>query len=150
MKAFFNEFKEFAMRGNVIDLAIGIILGGAFGTIASSLVADIIMPPVGLLLGGVDFSNLFINLGPVKHASLAEAVAAGAPTLNYGLFINSVINFIIIAFAIFLVVKKMNDLLLKKKKVEEIPVATNKECPYCISQIPPAAVRCPHCTSQLG
>jgi len=150
MKAFLTEFKEFAMRGSVLDLAIGIILGGAFGTIVSSLVTDIIMPPIGLLLGGVDFSNLFINLGAVKYATLAEAVTAGAPTLNYGLFINSIINFVIIAFAIFLVVKKMNDLLLKKKKVEEVLVATTKECPFCISQIPVPAVRCPHCTSQLG
>lgn len=150
MKAFLSEFKEFAMRGNVMDLAIGIILGSAFGAIISSFVTDIIMPPVGLLLGGVDFNNLFINLGAVKYASLAEAATAGAPTLNYGLFINSIINFVIIAFAIFLVVKKMNDLLTKRKKVEEVVVATTKECPFCISQIPLSAVRCPHCTSQLG
>ncbi|HAJ99468.1 MAG TPA: large conductance mechanosensitive channel protein MscL [Bacteroidales bacterium] len=150
MKAFFGEFKDFAMRGNVMDLAIGIILGGAFGAIVSSLVTDIIMPPIGLLMGGVDFSNLFINLGSVPYATLAEAVAAGAPTINYGMFINTIINFVIIAFAIFLVIKKMNDLLQKRKKVEEVVVATTKECPFCISQIPVNAVRCPHCTSQLG
>ena len=149
MKAFINEFKEFALRGSVIDLAIGIVIGGAFGTIISSLVTDIIMPPVGLLLGGVDFSNLFINLGPVKHATFQEAIAAGAPTINYGVFINSIINFIIIAFAIFLIVVKMNDFLKKYKKLEVAEVATTKECPFCYSQIHLKAVCCPHCTSKL-
>ena len=150
MKGFVNEFKEFAMRGNVLDLAIGIIIGAAFGRIVSSLVTDVVMPPVGLLMGGVDFSNLYINLGPTPFASLAEATAAGAPTINYGLFINAVIDFVIIALVIFLVVKKMNDLLQKKKVAEPVAEVTTKECPHCISQVSIKATRCPHCTSSLG
>jgi large conductance mechanosensitive channel len=145
---FVKEFKEFAVKGNVMDMAIGIIIGGAFGKIVSSLVTDIIMPPIGKLLGGVDFASLFINLGPDKYATLAEATEAGAATINYGLFINTVIDFLIIALAIFMVIKQMNRL---KKKEEPAPVAapTTKECPHCITQIPIKATRCPNCTSQL-
>lgn len=145
---FLKEFREFAVKGNVMDMAIGIIIGGAFGKIVSSLVTDVIMPPIGLLLGGVDFTNLFVTLGPVKHATLAEAAAAGAATINYGVFINTVIDFLIIALAIFIVIKQLNRL---KKKEEPAPVTapSTKECPYCISQIPVNATRCPNCTSQL-
>jgi len=149
MKSFFKEFREFAMRGNVLDLAIGIIIGTAFGRIVSSLVTDVVMPPIGLLLGGVDFGNLFINLGPMPYASLAEATAAGAPTINYGLFINAVIDFMIIAMVIFLLVKKMNDLLQKKPAPEPVAEVTTKECPHCISQVSIKATRCPYCTSSL-
>ncbi len=145
---FVKEFKEFAFKGNVMDMAIGIIIGGAFGKIVSSLVNDIIMPPIGRLLGGTDFSSLFINLGAEKFETLAEATEAGAATINYGMFINNVVDFIIIALAIFMVIKQMNRL---KKKEEPAPVAvsTTKECPHCITQIPIKATRCPNCTSQL-
>jgi len=144
----FKEFKEFAMRGNVMDMAIGIILGGAFGKIVSSFVKDVIMPPIGMLMGGVDFSNLFINLSGGTFASLAEAQEAGAATINYGVFLNTVIDFIIIAFAIFMVVKQMNRL---KRKEEAPPAApTTKDCPHCISTISIKATRCPHCTAQLA
>ena len=148
----FKEFKEFAMRGNVIDMAVGIVIGAAFGTIVKSLVSDIIMPPIGLLLGKVDFSNLFAVLkqgeavaGP--YASLADAQVAGAVTINYGVFINTLISFIVIAFAIFMVIRAMNNL----KKKEEAPPAepTTQDCPYCFTSIPIKATRCPHCTSQL-
>jgi len=146
-----KEFKEFAMRGNVVDMAVGIIIGAAFGTIIRSLVNDIIMPPIGLLLGNVDFSNLFTVLregteiaGP--YISLADAQEAGAVTINYGLFINTVISFIIVVFAIFLVIRNMNRL----KKKEEIPAEpTTKSCPFCLTTIPIMATRCPNCTSQL-
>jgi large conductance mechanosensitive channel len=146
-----KEFKEFVMRGNVVDMAVGIIIGAAFGTIVKSLVSDIIMPPIGLLLGNVDFSNLFTVLkegakavGP--YASLADAQAAGAVTINYGVFINTIISFIIVAFAIFLVIRKIN----KLKKQEEVPAEpTTKDCPYCLTSIPIKATRCPHCTSKL-
>ncbi len=148
-----KEFKEFAMRGNVVDMAVGIVIGAAFGTIIKSLVADVIMPPIGLLLGGVDFSNLFIVLkegaeGVGSFASLADAKAAGAVTLNYGVFINTIISFIIVAFAIFMVVKAMN---AAKKKEEEAPAAapTTKKCPKCLSEIPIAATRCAFCTSDV-
>ncbi len=148
-----KEFKEFVMRGNVVDMAVGIIIGAAFGTIVKSLVSDIIMPPIGLLLGNVDFSNLFTVLkegakaaGP--YASLADAQAAGAVTINYGVFINTIISFIIVAFAIFLIIRKINEL----KKQEEAPPAepTTKDCPFCLTSIPIKATRCPHCTSQLA
>jgi large conductance mechanosensitive channel len=144
----FKEFKEFAMRGNVMDMAIGIILGGAFGKIVSSFVKDVIMPPIGLLMGGVDFGNLYINLSDGQYASLAEAQEAGAATLNYGVFINTVLDFLIIAFAIFIVVKQMNRL----RRREEAPAAapTTKECPQCLFEIPIAAKRCAHCTSQIS
>ncbi len=147
-----KEFKEFAMRGNVVDMAVGIIIGAAFGTIISSLVADVIMPPIGLLLGNVDFTNLFITLkqgakaaGP--YASLAEAKAAGAVTMNIGVFINTIISFIIIAFAVFLVIRCIN----QAKKKEEAPAAapTTKNCQFCMTTIPIKAVRCPNCTSEL-
>jgi len=147
----FKEFKEFAMRGNVLDMAVGIIIGVAFGTIISSFVNDIIMPPIGLLLGKLDFSNLFIVLRHGKefgpYASLAAAKSAGAVTFNYGIFVNTIINFLIVAFAIFLVVRYMN----KLKKQKEIPAAvpTTKNCPFCFSVIPIKATRCPHCTSEL-
>ena len=143
----FKEFKEFAMRGNVIDMAVGIVIGGAFGKIVSSFVKDVIMPPIGKLMGGVDFSNLFINLSEGSYASLAEAQEAGAATLNYGLFINTVIDFVIIAFAIFMVIRTMNRL----KRKEEAPPAepTTKDCPQCLSSIPIKATRCAHCTSEV-
>ncbi len=143
-----KEFKEFALRGNVLDMAVGIVIGVAFGSIITSLVNDVLMPPLGLLLGGMDFSNLFIDLGGGSFASLAEAQQAGAATINYGLFINAVLNFLIVALAMFLLVRSFSGLLKQKEeKVEEAP--TTKECPYCISEIPIAATRCPHCTSQL-
>ncbi len=142
-----KEFKNFALRGNVIDLAIGVIIGAAFGKIVSSLVNDILMPPIGLILGKVDFSNLFISLNGQAYASLAEAQAAGAPTLNYGLFINNVIDFLIVAFVIFLLIRQINKLTPKK----EVPAAepTTRECPYCLTQISVKATRCPNCTSEV-
>lgn len=140
-----KEFKEFAMRGNVIDLAVGVIIGGAFGKIISSFVADVIMPLIGLLLGKVNFSNLYVNLGPEKYATLAAAQEAGAPTLNYGLFLNAVIDFLIVAFVIFLAVKGINK--LQKPAPEAAP--TTKKCPFCFTEIPIEANRCPNCTSQL-
>jgi large conductance mechanosensitive channel len=142
-----KEFKEFIMRGNVLDLAIAVIIGGAFGKIITSLVNDIIMPPIGLLLGNVDFANLFINLSGTPYKNLADAQAAGAPTLNYGLFLNTVIDFLIVAFVIFLVVRTANR--LQKPKPAPPVEPTTKECPYCISTIPIKAMRCPNCTSQL-
>lgn len=142
-----KEFKEFAIRGNVIDLAVGVVIGAAFGKIVNSLVTDIIMPPIGLLLGNVDFSNLFINLSGKPIHSLAEAKAAGAPTINYGLFLNSVIDFMIVAFAIFLIVREINIL---RRHNQAAPAETNtKGCPYCLSTIPLRATRCPQCTSEL-
>jgi large conductance mechanosensitive channel len=146
-----KEFKEFVMRGNVVDMAVGIIIGVAFGAIVKSLVDDVIMPPIGLLLGHVDFSNLFVVLkggtaaGP--YASLADAKKAGAVTINYGVFINTIISFIIIAFAVFLLISSINRL---KRQPEAAPAApTAKECPYCLYSIPIKATRCPHCTSEL-
>ncbi len=142
----FTEFKKFAMRGNVIDLAVGFIMGGAFGAIVNSLVNDIIMPPIGLLLNKVDFSNLFINLSGQPIASIAEAKKTGIPTINYGLFLNTVINFIIIAFALFLLIKQVNRWTAPK----QVPAApATKECPFCFTSIPIKAVRCPNCTSEL-
>jgi len=146
-----KEFKEFAMRGNVVDMAVGIIIGAAFGQIVTSLVNDVLMPPIGLLLGDVDFSNLFLVLkggavaGP--YASLADAQAAGAVTVNYGLFVNTVISFVIVALAVFLLIRGINRL----QRQEEAPPAepTTKECPHCLSTIPLQATRCPHCTSEL-
>ncbi|MCJ7458671.1 MAG: large conductance mechanosensitive channel protein MscL [candidate division Zixibacteria bacterium] len=143
----FKEFKEFAMRGNVLDMAIGIIIGAAFGKIITSLVSDVIMPPIGLLLGKLDFSNLYINLSGQPYASLAAAKAAGASTINYGLFINTVIDFIIVAFVIFLLIRQVNKLKRQPEVASAVP--TTKECPYCLSVIPIKAVRCPHCTSEL-
>lgn len=141
-----EEFKKFAMRGSVIDLAIGIILGTAFGAIVNSFVNDIIMPPIGLLLGRVDFSNLFINLSSTPYASLAEAQQAGAPTINYGIFINTIINFLIVALVLFLIIRQVNRWTAKPA---EPAAPTTKECPYCYSEIPIKATRCPNCTSQL-
>jgi large conductance mechanosensitive channel len=147
-----KEFKAFALRGNVIDMAVGIIIGAAFGTIVKSLVDDVIMPPIGLLLGGVNFANLFILLKTgspaAPYASLADAQAAGAVTINYGVFINAVISFLIVAFVIFLLIRGMNRLTSKKEAAPAAP--TTKECPFCLSTIPIKATRCPHCTSQLG
>ena len=148
-----KEFKEFAMRGSVVDMAVGIVIGAAFGSIVKSFVDDVLMPPIGLLLGNVDFSNLFITLkegakaaGP--YASLAAAKAAGAVTLNLGLFINTVISFLIIAFAVFLVIKGLNS--MQREKAVPPAEPTTKECPFCRSTIPLQATRCPHCTSELG
>jgi len=146
----FKEFKEFAMRGNVVDLAVGIIIGGAFGTIVKSLVDDVIMPPIGLALGNVDFSDLFLMLkdgakAAPPYATLAEAQAAGAVTVNYGLFVNSVITFMIIAFAVFLLVRAIN----RMKPAQAAAPVTTKDCPYCRMPIPVGATRCPECTSEL-
>jgi large conductance mechanosensitive channel len=147
-----KEFKEFAMRGNVIDMAIGIIIGAAFGAIVGTLVADVIMPPIGLLLGNVDFSNLFVVLKEGKAAgpypSLAEAQKAAAVTINYGVFVNAVIKFVVVAFATFFLVRSVNKLKRQEKVAPAAP--TTKECPYCLSAIPVKATRCPHCTSQLA
>jgi len=142
-----KEFKVFIMRGNVLDLAVAVIIGGAFGKIISSFVNDILMPPVGLLLGNVDFNNLYINLSGQTYASLTDAKDAGAPTINYGVFLNTVIDFLIVALVIFLVVKLANS--LQRPKAAEKPAPTTKECPYCISVIPVKASRCPNCTSEL-
>ncbi|GEB30788.1 MULTISPECIES: large-conductance mechanosensitive channel protein MscL [Brevibacillus] len=142
-----KEFKEFALKGNVLDLAIGVVIGGAFGKIVTSLVNDIITPLIGLLLGKVDFTNLFITLSGGDFPTLAEAKKGGAATLNYGLFLNSVIDFLIIAFSIFIVIKQLNR-FKRKQEVVQAPVTT-KECPHCITSIPIKATRCPHCTSML-
>ena len=144
--AMLKEFKEFAMRGNVIDMAVGIIIGAAFGKIVTSFVKDVIMPPIGLLTGGVDFSSLFINLSSTPYATLAEAQKAGAATINYGAFINTILDFIIIAFAIFIVIKQINR--LKKEPPPADP--TTKECPECLSVIPIKATKCAHCTSAVA
>ncbi len=149
--AMMKEFKEFAMRGNVVDMAVGIIIGAAFGTIVKSLVADVIMPPIGLLLGGVDFSNLFFVLRagtePGPYLTLADAGAVGAVTVNYGAFINTVISFIIVAFAIFVLIKNINRMKSKKEEPEAKP--TTRDCPRCTSTISKVASRCPHCTSEI-
>ena len=147
-----KDFKEFALRGNVVDMAVGIVIGAAFGTIVNSLVSDILMPPIGVLLGNVDFSSLFIVLREGKiagpYVSPSAAKAAGAVTLNYGIFVNTIISFLIVAFAVFLLVRNIN----KIKRREEAPpaVVTTKECPYCLSVIPVKAIRCAHCTSELN
>ncbi len=147
-----KEFKEFVIRGNVVDMAVGIIIGAAFGTTVKSLVDDIIMPPVGLLLGGVDFANLFVLLKAgspaAPYASLADAQAAGAVTINYGVFMNAIVSFLIVAFVMFLLIRSINRL----KREEEAPPAepTTKECPYCLSTIPIKATRCAHCTAELS
>ncbi len=145
-----EEFKKFIMRGNVLDMAVGIVIGAAFGSIISSFVKDVIMPPIGLLLGGIDFSNLFILLkegtAPGPYLTVAQAQEAGAVTLNYGVFINTIISFLIIALAIFLVVRKVNSL----KKKEEAPPPSTKECPFCFTMIPIKAKRCPNCTTELA
>lgn len=141
----FKEFRTFIVRGNVLDLAIAVIMGAAFGQIVTSLVNDIIMPPIGLVLGKVNFTNLYINLSNKHYASLAQAKAAGAPTINYGSFINTILNFLIIAFVIFIVIRQVNRL----KKPAPVVAPTTKSCAFCISEIPLEATRCPHCTSVL-
>ena len=143
-----KEFKEFVMRGNVLDLAVAVIIGGAFGKIVTSFVNDVLMPPIGLLLGGVDFTNLFWALDGKTYESLEAATAAGAATINYGVFINTVIDFLIVAFVIFLIVKSVN---ATKKKEEPAPAEpTTKDCPYCFTTIAIQATRCPNCTSELN
>lgn len=145
-----KDFKEFALRGNVVDMAVGIIIGGAFGTIVKSLVDDVLMPPIGVLLGGVDFSNLFLVLKagqtPAPYASLADAKAAGAATINYGVFINAVISFLIVAFAVFMLIRMLNR--LQREKSAAAP--ETKDCRFCASTIPLKAVRCPQCTSEVS
>jgi large conductance mechanosensitive channel len=140
----FSEFKQFVMKGNVVDLAVGFVVGAAFGKIVTSFTNDILMPPIGLALGAVDFSNLFINLSSKHYDTLAAAKAAGAPTLNVGLFLNTIVDFLIIAFAVFILVKWVNRLVGEKP-----PAPTTKDCPYCATAIPIPATRCPHCTSEL-
>lgn len=155
MRTFIDEFKQFALRGNMIDLAVGIIIGAAFNGVVNSLVKDVIMPPIGYIVGGVNFSDLFIVLGGGSYATLADAQQAGAATINYGNFINSVINLLIVALSVFLLVRGINRLTTviedefggKKEEVPSEPV--NKECPYCLMSIPYKATRCPNCTSQL-
>ena len=143
-----DEFKEFAVKGNVLDMAIGVIIGGAFGKIVSSLLADVLMPPIGLLMGNVDFSSLFVSLNGQSYPSLVAAKAAGAPTLNYGVFLNSVLDFVIVAFVVFMVIKQINR--LKRQAPAPAPAApTTKACPECLSTIPIKASRCAHCTSEL-
>ena len=141
-----KEFKEFAVKGSMLDMAVGIIIGAAFGKIVTSLVEDVIMPPIGLLLGKIDFANLYINLSGQQWESLEAAKAAGAPMVRYGVFLNQAISFVIVAFAVFMLVKAVNRFRKQEEAVEE---ATEKTCPYCQTDIPIAAVRCPHCTSQL-
>jgi len=140
-----KEFKEFAMRGNVLDMAIGVIIGGAFGKIVSSLVSDVLMPPLGLLMGKVDFSSLFLNLSGTSQPSLTAAKAAGAPTINYGVFLQTVFDFIIIAFVIFMIVKQVN----RFNKPGAPAAPTTKDCPQCLSTIPIKATKCAHCTSNV-
>jgi large conductance mechanosensitive channel len=142
-----KEFKDFAMRGNVIDMAVGVIIGGAFGKIVTSFTNDMLMPPIGLILGKVDFSNLFLNLSSTVYPNLADAKKAGAATINYGLFINNVIDFVIVAFVLFLMIRQINRFLAPSPPPPGQP--TTKECPYCLSQIAIKAKRCAHCTSQL-
>ncbi len=141
----FKEFKEFAMRGNVLDMAVGIIIGAAFGKIITSFVSDVLMPPLGLIVGKVDFSNLFINISGKSYDSLAAAKAAGAATINYGIFLNSIIDFLIVAFAIFLLIRQVN----RWNKPAPAAAPTTKDCSYCATAIPLAAKRCPNCTSEL-
>ena len=147
----FKEFKEFAMKGNVVDMAVGIVIGAAFGLIIKSLVADIIMPPIGILLGNVDFSNLFIVIkqgsAAGAYATVAEAHKAGAVTINYGMFINTVISFVIVAFAVFMVIRGINNMRREEEAPPKEP--TTKECPYCLSEIPIKATRCGFCTSEI-
>lgn len=142
-----KEFKEFIRRGNVMDLAVAVVIGAAFGKIVTSLVEDLLMPPIGLLLGKVDFTNLFINLSAGSYATLADAKKAGAATLNYGVFLNTLINFLIVALAVFLLIRQVNR--LKREAPAEAAAPSTKECDYCLSSIPLKATRCPHCTSEL-
>ena len=142
-----NEFKQFIMRGNVLDMAVGIIIGGAFGKIVASMVSDVLMPVIGLILGKINFANLFFDLSGTKPASVEAAKAAGAATLNYGLFVNSVVDFLIISFIIFLIIKQVNRLMPKKEEAPAPPAT--KDCLRCLSQIPIKATRCAHCTSDV-
>ena len=142
-----KEFKEFAMKGPVVDLAVGVIIGGAFGKIISSLVDDVIMPPIGKMLGNVDFANLFVNLSGKDYPSVAAAKAAGAATINYGIFFNTLLNFLIIAFVLFLIIRQMN--AMKKPEMTPAPTPTMKDCPYCLSAVLLKATKCAHCTSEL-
>lgn len=141
-----KEFKNFAMRGNVLDMAVGIIIGAAFGKIVTSFVEDVMMPPLGRLLGHVDFSNLFLSLTGASYGTLAAAKAAGAPTLNYGMFLNTIINFLIVAFAVFLLVRQVNRWATKAAPTAE---PATRDCPHCLMTIPVKARRCGHCTAQL-
>jgi|SRR5581483_10478433 len=143
----FKAFKEFIMRGNVLDLAVGVVIGAAFGRIVTSLVNDILMPPIGLLTGKVDFNNLFVDLSGANHPTVAAAKAAGAATINYGVFLNTVIDFLLVAFVIFLVVRQANKL---RRPGEAPPPPSTKDCKFCFTNIPLQATRCPHCTSQLA
>lgn len=140
-----NEFRDFALHGNMLDMAVGIIIGAAFGRVISSLVSDILMPPIGLLTGKSDFSSKFINLSGTAYATLADARAAGAATINYGVFLNAALDFLIVAFAVFLLIRQVNRL----KGQEKPPAVTTKNCPFCLSAVAIQATRCPHCTSQL-
>ena len=140
-----KEFKEFIMRGNVAELAVGVIIGAAFGKIVSSFVSDVLMPPIGLLLGSADFGNLFINLSHTHYPTVAAAKAAGAPTVNYGTFLQAIVDFLIVAFALFLVVRSMN----RMRRAEPPPAPTSKDCAFCATSIPIRATRCPHCTSNV-
>jgi large conductance mechanosensitive channel len=142
-----KEFKAFAMRGNVLDLAVGIVIGAAFGKIVTSFVADVLMPPIGLVLGKADMSSLFIDLSDTKHATIAAAKAAGAATINYGLFINTVVDFLIVAFVVFLIVRQVNKWQAPKTVVDAPKM---RECPYCLSSIPALASKCSHCTSAVA
>ena len=144
-----KKFREFAMKGNVVDMAIGIVIGAAFGKISTSLVNDVIMPPIGLLLGKVDFNSLFVSLDGKSYPSLDAAKKAGAATLNYGAFINTVIDFIIVAFAMYLIVQWYQSMVDRFEKPAPAAAPTTKDCPYCLSAIPIGATRCPHCTSDL-
>ncbi len=147
MSNFLREFRDFAARGNVFDLAVGIVIGAAFGKITASFVKDIIMPPIGYLIGGIDFSEIYVNLTGTHYPNLAEATKAGAPTINVGVFVNTVIDFLIIAFAVFLLVRAVNR--MKTKPPPPAAAPTSRDCPYCLSTIPIRATRCPHCTSEL-
>ena len=146
MKNIVKEFKEFAMRGNVLDMAVGIIIGAAFGKIVTSFVSDLLTPPLGKLTGNVDFSNLFISLSSEQYSTLDAAKEAGVATINYGIFLNTIIDFIIVAFAVFMLVKQVNRL----KKAPEPTTPKEKECPFCVTMIPIKATRCPHCTSTIS
>ncbi len=149
MKKLLSEFRQFASRGNVIDLAVGVIIGGAFGKIVSSLVNDVIMPPFGVIMGKVDFRDLYVNLSGGEYPTLEAAKAAGAATLNYGAFINTIIEFLIVAFALFMLINQINRLQKLGKKEEEKKDPTEKDCPFCCTHISIKATRCPHCTSEL-
>jgi large conductance mechanosensitive channel len=141
-----KEFREFAARGSVVDLAVGVIIGAAFGKIVTSLVNDVVMPPIGMIIGRIDFKNLFLALNRQSYASLADAQKAGAPTINYGMFLNTVLEFLIVAFVIFLMVRQINRL---KTPTPAPPTEDARDCPFCVSRIPTKATRCPHCTSDL-